>query len=148
MARFEFVSATPMLENLRAASAPRAGYFSLLVQRKVTKRKHAPEPPVPCASRPGRPLAELAERTQRASGSTPARDFPRPGLRCLAAATGPNVKTGSRRLGRATRSPTWFKWYKCWASLRSAQPTLAATAKLRNDEKHRIANNPGLKEKV
>jgi len=34
-----------MPENLIAASAPQAGYFSLLVQRKVTKRKHTPEPP-------------------------------------------------------------------------------------------------------
>jgi hypothetical protein len=38
-----------MPENLIAASAPRAGYFSLLVQRKVTKRKHTPEPPKPPA---------------------------------------------------------------------------------------------------
>ena len=35
--------------KLIAASAPQAGYFSLLVQRKVTKRKHTPEPPTPPA---------------------------------------------------------------------------------------------------
>ena len=45
-------SPAAMFEKLRAASAPQAGYLSLLVcpvctlvQRKVTQRKHAPEPP-------------------------------------------------------------------------------------------------------
>ena len=49
MAAIGFESPAAMPEKLRAASAPRAGYFSLLVQRKVTQRKHAPEPPKPPA---------------------------------------------------------------------------------------------------
>jgi hypothetical protein len=38
---FGFVSPSAMIQKLIAVSAPRAGDFSLLVQRKVTKRKHA-----------------------------------------------------------------------------------------------------------
>jgi hypothetical protein len=80
-----------------AGPAPRAGYFLLLAQEKVTKEKDTPEPPkIPALLAPaGR--SPSAER--RASGSTPARDLPRPWLRCSAAATGPNVKTGSCRVG-------------------------------------------------
>ena len=37
------VSPAAMSEKLIAALAPRASYFSLLVQRKVTKRKHTPD---------------------------------------------------------------------------------------------------------
>jgi hypothetical protein len=57
-----------------AVPAPRAGSFSLLVQRKGTKRKHTPVarraeyarfPPL--LAQPG--AAQLAEREQRASGS-------------------------------------------------------------------------------
>ena len=42
-----------------AASRAAAGYLSLLVQRKVTQRKHAPEPPKnTCASRRRRGLPD------------------------------------------------------------------------------------------
>jgi len=37
------------LNHNDAASRAAAGYLSLLVQRKVTQRKHAPEPPKPPA---------------------------------------------------------------------------------------------------
>ena len=80
--------------KLLAASAPRAGYLSLLVQRKVTKRKHtrSRRRPLRFSPRPG------ASRTRRALNNalrarTPARDDSRPGLRCSAAATGAEVKT-------------------------------------------------------
>ena len=83
-----------MPENLIAASAPQAGYFLLLAQEKVTKEKGSPgAADTPCASRPGRARAELAERKKPRPAQTPARDTPRPRLRCSAAATGPNVKS-------------------------------------------------------
>jgi hypothetical protein len=54
------------LKSYDAAPAPRAAYFSLLVQRKVGKRKHtrslAALRAVPCAPRLDRARAELAER--------------------------------------------------------------------------------------
>ena len=37
------------VNDFDAAGRAAAGYFSLLVQRKVTKRKHTPEPPKPPA---------------------------------------------------------------------------------------------------
>ena len=46
------------LKNQIAVPAPRAGFFSLLVQRKETKRKHAPERAIPSLrSSPERALA-------------------------------------------------------------------------------------------
>ncbi len=57
-------------EGYDAAGRAAAGYLSLLVQRKVTERKHAPEPPTPPAllapagREPNSPSAE-----PRASGS-------------------------------------------------------------------------------
>ena len=128
MAAIVVESPAAMPEKLIAASAPQAGYFSLLVQRKVTKRKHTPEPPTfplrvplrgkaqgahpcapvraatgsahPCASRLVRARAELAERKKPRPAQTAARDTSRPRLRCSAAATGPKVKkTGNCRLG-------------------------------------------------
>jgi len=67
-----------MLEKLRAASAPQAGYFSLLVQRKVTKRKHTPEPPTPPAllapagREPNSPSAKNAPGSDTGSRHPPA----------------------------------------------------------------------------
>jgi len=55
-------SPTAMLDSYDAARRAAAGYLSLLVQRKVTERKHAPEPPcfLRFSPRPG------ASRTRRA----------------------------------------------------------------------------------
>jgi len=67
-----------MLEKLIAASAPQAGYFSLLVQRKVTKRKHTPEPPKPPAllasagREPNSPSAKTAPGSDTGSRLPPA----------------------------------------------------------------------------
>ena len=110
---FDMESPMAILEKLIAASAPQAGHFFLSGQEKVTKKKAAPKPPIPvlcmdaqmprstwmCESgrfspRPG------ASRTRRAPkprlAQTPARDVPRPRLRCSAAVTGPVPSNGNR----------------------------------------------------
>jgi len=84
------------LKGNDAAGRAAAGYSSLLVQRRVTRRKHAPEPPTtpallteggarptahPCAAGSLAPPA----RTALTRGSSRLR------LRCSAAATGPDV---------------------------------------------------------
>jgi hypothetical protein len=82
MAAIVVVSPAAMLEKLIAASAPQAGHFFLFGQEKVTKKKAAPEPPIPvpcrmhkcreahgcaraAASRLIRARAELAERVSK-----------------------------------------------------------------------------------
>ena len=65
--RFCMESPAAMPEKLIAASAPQAGYLSLLVQSKGNPKKARPgAAETPCASRPGRARAELAGRKQRA----------------------------------------------------------------------------------
>ena len=72
-------SPAAMSENLIAASAPQAGYFSLLVQRKVTKRKHTPEPPKPPAllaptgREPNSPSAKSRARLRHRLATPPGR---------------------------------------------------------------------------
>ena len=57
------------LNNNDAASRAAAGYLSLLVQRKVTQRKHAPEPPTPPAllasagREPNSPSVRVSDKT-------------------------------------------------------------------------------------
>jgi hypothetical protein len=58
---FVIESPSAIPKGFRAASAPRAGYFFLFGQEKVTKKKAARRRlKNSCASRPGRALAELA----------------------------------------------------------------------------------------
>ena len=99
-------------EGFGAASRAAAGYLSLLVQRKVTQRKHPPEPPktpallAEAGARPtgpswprGRVRASLREPALRAG-------LIRLRLRCSAAATG-------------TRRQNQHQHH--WASLRPTQ---------------------------
>jgi hypothetical protein len=66
-------SPAAMPKKLIATSAPHAGYFSLLVQRKVTKRKHTPEPPkppallAPAGREPNSPNAQVSDKTGKHS---------------------------------------------------------------------------------
>jgi hypothetical protein len=56
-----------------AARRAAAGYLSLLVQRKVTQRKHAPEPPkapallAPAGREPNSPSASVSDKTSEHS---------------------------------------------------------------------------------
>jgi len=45
------IACSDVVNGFDAASRAAAGYLSLLVQRKVTQRKHAPEPPTPVPCR-------------------------------------------------------------------------------------------------
>jgi hypothetical protein len=81
-----------------AAGRAEAGYLSLLVQRKVTQRKHAPEPPKPPAllaeggARPtAHPCAAVGFALPARTALT--RGLIRLRLRCSAAATGPDIKS-------------------------------------------------------
>ena len=84
------------LNSYSAARRAAAGFSSLFAQRREARRKRARRRlNFPCASRPGRALAELAGRTQRASGSTPdSRNLPA-GAATLGGGYGVNVNTNS-----------------------------------------------------
>jgi len=62
-----------------AASRAAAGYLSLLVQRKVTQRKHAPEPPkppallAPAGREPNSPSAKKRARLRHRLATSPGR---------------------------------------------------------------------------
>ena len=57
----------------KAAGRAAAGYLSLLVQRKVTQRKHAPEPPkppallAPAGREPNSPSVRVSDKTSERS---------------------------------------------------------------------------------
>ena len=97
---FDGIASGDALKSYGAASRAAAGYSSLLVQRRVTRRKHAPEPPTPPAL-----LAESGARptgppAPRSGSRIPARTALSRGLirlrlRCSAAATGPNTNTNT-----------------------------------------------------
>jgi len=61
------------LNSNAAASRAAAGYLSLLVQRKVTQRKHAPEPPktpallASAGREPNSPSASVSDKTSERS---------------------------------------------------------------------------------
>jgi hypothetical protein len=78
------------IQNLIAVSAPRAGNFSLLVQREVTKRKHARMARIPrCASRRHRRSPQLAGRWETRLGlEHEAREYPDAGCDARARHTG------------------------------------------------------------
>jgi hypothetical protein len=81
-----------------AAGRAAAGFLSLLVQRKVTQRKHAPEPPKPPALLAEAGACQTAHPCAAGRFALPARTALTRGLirlrlRCSAAATGPNVKS-------------------------------------------------------
>jgi len=80
-----------------AAGRAAAGYLSLLVQRKVTQRKHAPKPPKAPALLAEAGARQTAHPCAAGEFALPARTALTRGLirlrlRCSAAATGPNVK--------------------------------------------------------
>ncbi len=85
------------LEDYGAARRAAAGYLSLLVQRKVTQRKHTPEPPktpallAEAGAHPTGPPAPTCGFAHPCANRA-ARGYSRLRLRCSAAATGPNVK--------------------------------------------------------
>ena len=78
-----------------AARRAAAGYLSLLVQRKVTQRKHAPEPPKPPALLAPAGREPNSPSANNAPGSDTGSRTPRPRLRCSAAATGLDVKSNT-----------------------------------------------------
>ena len=67
------------LNRNAAAGRAAAGYLSLLVQRKVTQRKHAPEPPTPPAllapagREPNSPSAKSRARLRHRLATPPGR---------------------------------------------------------------------------
>jgi hypothetical protein len=91
------------LKSFDAAPAPQAAYFSLLVQREVGKRKHAPEPPkapallAPAGREPNSPAAG-----KRRSGSNTGSRLPPAGAAMLGGGYGSELRKAtptSRRVG-------------------------------------------------
>jgi len=101
------------LKSVIAVSAPRAGNFSLLVQREVTKRKHARRRRnLPALLADPRRAPQLAGRWETRLGlEHEARDCSGDRLRCSAAATGlkrtpvPGIEVGCSPPRSARRVP-------------------------------------------
>jgi hypothetical protein len=110
-----------------AARRAAAGYLSLLVQRKVTQRKHAPEPPTPPALLAEGGACQTAHPCAAGRFALPARTALTRGLirlrlRCSAAATGPDVKSNILKACAArTLLGFWFSAPSELAEHRSAR---------------------------
>jgi len=90
------------LKNLIAVPAPQAGFFSLFVQRKETKRKHAPDGAnTPLRFSPVSALASTRRAHNTRLGLKHEARFSRSRLRCSGAPYGDlNMSRPARRLIR------------------------------------------------